>query len=74
MIEDRHVTLCGLIADLDAILVGLDILKRCERADVERERRELGELCAGLADTEALDGLTDAMDKLEAVREILDNL
>lgn len=74
MDDTRRETLCRLIVDLDAILAGLDILKRAEQVDVKHEQHELGELCAGLVDTDALDGLTDAIDKLEIVRTILDEI
>lgn len=98
MDENRRVTLCGLICDLDEILVRLDELRRKERANVEKEQQELrgelwlynhvqrcdridakkehelGELCDSLVDTDTVDGLTDAIDKLEVVRTILNEL
>lgn len=61
----------GLITELDGLAAGIDIQLRKAKADLNAERRGLGPLLEGLADTHRRDRLQAALDALEQVREHL---
>ena len=61
----------GLITELDGLAAGIDIQLRQAVAALNAERRGLGPLLEGLADTHRRDQLQAALDALEQVREHL---
>lgn len=72
MKSERKEAINGLIAELDAVICGLEIQTRAEREDVEHERRHMGPLLAALVNDDALTAMIDATDRLERAREFME--